>query len=137
MINLCKIDGKSYDALVTAIGETTNIIEGPNSGTAISRQREIRDIQGIKIGHAVTFAPDNDPEAFDELYEHLFGSIRQSVFVECVHNQKSISYEAAYNTCTRAVTRIEKGGENGEDEVAGWDEMTVEFRPIENQIDAG
>ena len=132
MINLCKIDGKSYDVLVTAIEEVTNIIEGPNSGLALYRQREIRDIQGIKIGHAVTFAPDNDVEAFDELYNYLFGSIRPSVVVECVHGQKSIIYEAAYNTCARRVTHIDDVND-----VVSWDELTVEFRPIENQIDAG
>ena len=135
MINLCKIDGKSFDVLVTAIQETTEIIEGPNSGVALSKQREIRDILGIKIGHAVTFAPDSNPEEFDALYDYLFGSIRPSVLVECVHNQTSISYEAAYNTCSRAVGRIEKDGE--EEELVGWDEMTIEFRPMENQIDAG
>jgi hypothetical protein len=132
VINLCKIDGKSYDVLVIAIEEKTEIIEGANSGVALFRQREIRDIKGIKIGHAVTFAPDNDAEAFDELYEDLFGSIRPSVVVEIVHGQKSISYEAVYNTCSRSVSHI--------DDEAGavyWGELTVEFRPIENQIDAG
>ena len=135
MINLCKIDGISFDVNVVAIQETTEIIEGPNSGVALSKQREIRDILGIKIGHAVTFAPDADPDAYDALYEYLFGSIRPSVLVECVHNQTSISYEAAYNTCSRTVGRIEKKDE--EEEFVGWDEMTIEFRPIENQIDAG
>lgn len=132
MINLCKIDGKSYDVLVTAIAETTEIIEGANSGIALSRQREIRDIRGIKIGHAVTFAPDNDVEAFDELYDDLFGRIRPSVFVEIVHGQKTISYEAAYNTCVRNVAHIDD-----DNDAVYWDELTVEFRPIENQIDAG
>ena len=132
MINLCKIDGKSYDVLVTALEELTEIIEGENSGIALYRQREIRDIKGIKIGHAVTFAPDNDIEAFDELYEYLFGSIRPSVIVECVHGKKSMSYEAAYNTCSRRVAHIDD-----ENDITYYDELTVEFRPIENQIDAG
>ena len=132
MINLCKIDGKSYDVLVTAIQEKTEIIEGANSGVALHRQREIRDIKGVKIGHAVTFAPDNDAEAFDELYEDLFGRIRPSVVVEIVHGQKSISYEAVYNTCARNVSYIDD-----EADKVYWGELTVEFRPIENQIDAG
>lgn len=132
MISLCKIDGKSYDVLVTAIQETTNIIEGANGGIAIHRQREIRDILGVKIGHAVTFAPDNDIEAFDELYDYLFGSIRPSVVVECVHGQKTISYEAVYNSCSRNVSHIDETSDS-----VYWDELTVEFRPIENQIDAG
>ena len=132
MITLCKIDGQSFDVLVTAIQETTNIIEGANSGVALHRQREIRDISGIKIGHAVTFAPDNDPEAFDALYNYLFKSIRPSVMVEIVHGQTSISYEAAYNTCTRNVSHIDD-----DSDTVSWDELTVAFRPMENQIDVG
>ena len=132
MITLCKIDGKSFDVLVTAIGETTTIKEGKNAGTALYRQREIRDIVGVKIGHAVTFAPDNDPEAFDELYEYLFGSIRPSVNVEIVHGNRTIIYEAAYNTANRSVAHIDD-----ENDLVYYGEMTVEFRPMENQIDAG
>lgn len=132
MITLCKIDGRTYDVLVTAIQEKTEIIEGANSGVAIERQREIRDILGVKIGHAVTFAPDNDIEAFDELYNYLFGSIRPSVVVEAVHGQTTISYEAVYNSCSRNVAHIDETSD-----AVYWDELTVEFRPIENQINAG
>lgn len=129
MLNLIKIDGISYDVLVTAIQETFNVVEGDNSGIALFRNREIRDITGIKIGHAITFAPDNDPEIFDALCDHLFSTIRESVVVEVVHNQTTISYEAAYNTGSRSVSHIDDV--NG---VVYWNELTVEFRPIENQI---
>ena len=131
MLTLCKIDGISFDVLVTAIGENFNVIEGANSGTAIYRQREIRDILGVKIGHSITFAPDNDPEAFDALTEYLFGSIRPSVMLEVVHNQKTITYEAAYNTGSRNVSHIDE-----DNDVVYWDELTIDFRPIENQINA-
>ena len=129
MLTLCKIDGKSYDVLVTAINETFEILEGSNSGVAIYKDREIRDITGIKIGHSVTFAPDNDVEAFDELTEYLFGSIRPYVTVEIVHGQKTITYEAAYNTGSRNVAHIDD-----DNEIVYWDELTVDFRPLENQI---
>jgi hypothetical protein len=129
MISLCKIDGTSFDAIITAIQEKTEILEGANSGVAISKDREIRDITGIKIGHAITFDPDADPVLFDDLYDYLFGSIKQSVFIEAVHNQKTITYEAAYNTCDRSVSHIDE-----DNEVIYWGELTVEFRPIENQI---
>ena len=36
MLTLCKIDGKSYDVLISAIEETYNVIEGANSGIAIA-----------------------------------------------------------------------------------------------------
>ena len=131
MITLCKIDGKSFDAIVTAISETFEVIEGANSGVALYRQREIRDILGVKTGHSITFAPDNDPAAFDELKEYLFGSIRESVMLEAVDNQKTISYEAAYNTGSRNVAHIDD-----ENDIVYWDELTIDFRPIENQLNA-
>lgn len=129
MINLVKIDGVSYDVLVTAIEETFEIVEGANSGVALYRQREIRDLAGVKIGHSITFAPDNNPEAFDELVTHLFGSLREYVTLEAVHGQNSITYEAAYNTGSRRVAHIDD-----DNNVVYWDELTVEFRPMETQI---
>lgn len=129
MTNLCEIDGVVYDVLVTGIREFTEILEGANSGVALSNNREIRDITGIKISHAVSFAPDTNPDAFEALYNHLFGTIKPSVKLKAAHGQEMIEYEAAYNTCDRGVVfRDEKT------DFTGWDEITVEFRPIENQI---
>ena len=129
MLTLCKIDGVSYDVLITAIAETFNVVEGANSGTALYRQRAIRDLLGVKIGHSITFAPDNDPDAFDALTNYLFGSVRPYVELEVVHNQKTISYQAAYNTGTRMVRHIDD-----DNDIVYWDELTVEFRPMENQV---
>lgn len=129
MLTLCKIDGKSYDVLISAIEETYNVIEGANSGIAIANQREIRDILGVKIGHIITFSPGDDPDTFDELKDYLFSSIRHSVMLEVAYNQSTITYEAAYNTGARRVAYI-----NDDNNVIGWDDLTVEFRPIELQI---
>lgn len=131
MVSLVKIDGVTYDVLVTALQEKFEVIEGPNSGYALYRQRELRDITGIKIGHAITFAPDNDPEAFDALTEYLFGAVRPSVQLEVVHGQTTIDYEAAYSTGSRAVVYIDD-----DRDVVGWGELTVEFRPMETQVNA-
>lgn len=130
MISLVKIDGTSYDVLVTAIQETFNVLEGINTGTALYRQREIRDITGIKIGHTVTFAPDNDPDAFDALCEYLFGAVREFVTLEIVHGQTTISYEAAYNTGARSVSHIDDIND-----IVYWNELTVVFRPMETQVE--
>ena len=129
MINLVKIDGVSYDALVTAVEETFEVIEGGNSGIALYRQREIRDLAGIKIGHRITFAAGENPAEFDGLVSYLFGSLREFVTLEAVHNQEAISYEAAYNTGSRRVRNIDD-----KNDVVYWDELTVEFRPMETQI---
>ena len=129
MISLVKIDGVSYDVLVTAIAESFNVIEGSNSGVALYRQREIRDLLGVKIGHSITFAPGNDPEAFDNLVAYLFNTLRPYVTLEVVHNQRTITYEAAYNTGTRRVSHIDD-----DNEIVYWDELTVDFRPMEAQV---
>lgn len=132
MINLVKIDGVSYDVLVTAIEENYTVVEGENSGISLYRQREIRDLAGVKIGHNVTFAPGNDPDAFDALCSHLFGTLREFVLLEVVHDQKTISYEAAYNTGARRVAYIDDVHD-----VVYWDELTVQFRPMECQVNEG
>lgn len=129
MLNLVKIDGVSYDVLVTAIQEKFEVIEGANSGISLYRQREIRDMAGIKIGHTITFAADKDPEAFDALCAYLFGSLREYVLLEVVHDQTTISYEAAYNTGSREVSHIDD-----DNDIVYWNELTVEFRPMECQI---
>ena len=129
MKTLCKIDGTSYDVLVTAVQETAEVKEGANSGTAISRNREIRDITGIMFGHSITFDCDKDPVEFDELYNYLFKTIRPAVMLEVVHNQETICYEAAYSTGSRSVSRI-----NDDTNEVYWTELTVVFRPMENQI---
>lgn len=129
MLNLVKIDGVSYDVLVTAIEETFEVVEGSNSGIALYRQREIRDLAGIKIGHRVTFSGGDNPAEFDRLVAYLFGSLREFVTLEAVHDQDVISYEAAYNTGSRRVRNIDD-----ENDTVYWDELTVEFRPMETQI---
>lgn len=126
MKTLCKIDGKSFDVLVVAIEEAAEIIEGENSGTSLHNNREIRDLKGIKYKHSITFAPDLDIEIYEQLWEQLFGTLRESVQLEVVHGQKTITYEAAYNTGSRRVAYI-----NDREDVTGWADLTVEFRSIE------
>lgn len=129
MITLCKIDGREFDVLVTGIQRNFNVIEGANSGTAIRNQRELRDILGVKIGHSVSFSGDENPDEYEELIEYLFGSIRESVMIDIIHGQKRIQYEAAYNTASDSVSHIDN-----DNDIVYWNELTVEFRPIENQI---
>lgn len=137
-MDLVKIDGVVYDVLVSAIEEKPAIVEGKNSGTALYRQREIRDIVGIKYAHSITFSPsDEAPELFDALFSYLFDNIRESVTLEVVHGQTTISYEATYSTGGRRVAYISKKKDTDteeETEFIGWDDLTVEFRSIETVI---
>lgn len=129
-MDLVKIDGVVYDVLVSALEEKPEIVEGNNSGTALYRQRDIRDIVGIKYAHSITFSPsDEAPELFDKLYSYLFDNVRESVMLEVVHGQDYINYEARYNTGARRVAYI-----NDKDDFVCWDDLTVEFRSIETVI---
>lgn len=131
MKDLVKIDGVSYDALVSALEEKPEIVEGKNSGTALYRNRDIRDIVGIKYAHIITFSPNEEaPELFDALYSYLFDNIRESVMLEVVHGQTTLSYEARYNTGARRVAYIN----NDDSDFVGWDDLTIEFRSIETVI---
>lgn len=131
MLNLLKIDGVSYDVLITAIKEDFEVVEGANSGVALYRDREIRDLKGIKIGHTITFSPGADPDQFEALTNHLFGSLREYVDIEAVHGQTTIAYQAAYNVGSRSVAYIQDS-----EDFVGWDDLTVAFRPMETQVNA-
>lgn len=139
-MDLVKIDGVVYDVLVTALEEKPEIIEGKNSGVSLYRERDIRDIIGIKYTHSITFSPsDEAPELFDELFSYLFDNIRESVMLEVVHGQKTITYEARYSTGARRVSYISKK-ENADTEeetdFIGWDDLTIEFRSLETVVNA-
>lgn len=135
-MDLLKIDGVKYDVLITAIQESAEVVEGSNRGTAIYRDRSIRDIKGIKYAHTITFAPNDEaPEMFDELFSYLFDNVRESVIIEAVHGQKTINYEAEYSTGARAVDYITKNED--ETEFIGWNELTVKFVSRETVINAG
>lgn len=139
-MDLIKINGVSYDVLVTAIEEIPEVVEGNNSGTALHRHRDIRDIAGIKYAHKITFSPNDEyPEMFDSLFSCLFDNVRESVLIEVPHGQETISYEARYSTGSRRVAYISKIKDaDAEDETdfIHWDDLTVDFRSIETVINA-
>jgi hypothetical protein len=139
-MDLVKIDGVVYDVIVSAIQEKAEKVQGGNSGTALYRQREIQDIAGIKYAHSITFSPNEEnPELFDQLFSYLFDNVRESVFLEVVHGQETLSYEATYTTGSRSVQYISKRKEadtEEETEFVGWDELTVEFRSIETIVNS-
>lgn len=137
-MDLVKIDGVVYDVIVSAIEEVPSVVEGANKGTALYKQREIRDIAGIKYNHKITFSPsDEAPEMFDALYSYLFDNVRDSVMLDVVHGQTTLKYEAAYSTGARRVAYIRDftDPETEEEETyVGWDDLTVDFRSMETVV---
>ena len=137
-MDLVKIDGVVYDVLVSALEEIPEVVEGSNSGTALYRQRDIRDIAGVKYAHKITFSPNEEnPELFDSLFSYLFDNVRESVTLEVVHGQTTISYEARYSTGSRRVNYISKAKNADTEEETDfihWDDLTVDFRSMETVI---
>lgn len=139
-MDLVKIDGVVYDVLVSALEEIPEIVEGGNSGTALYRQRDIRDIAGVKYAHKITFSPNEEsPELFDSLFSYLFDNVRESVMLEVVHGQTTISYEARYSTGSRRVNYISQRKDADTEEETDfihWDDLTVDFRSMETVVNA-
>lgn len=137
-MDLLKINGVVFDAIISALEEISEKVQGGNVGTALYRQREIQDTAGIKLRHKITFSPsEENPELFDTLYSFLFDTVRDSVYLEVVHGQKSIAYEATYTTGARRVNYISKRIDPDTEEETDfihWDDLTVEFRSIETVI---
>lgn len=131
-MNYVKINGISFDVnvAISDYSETFNVLDGKNAGRVIAKGRMIRDIIGTYIGHSVTFFNKGGAEgnkAFDDLWDFLVqNSVRDSVVLEAADGQNQISYEAYYTTGTRRIKTVTDG-------VNYWDELSVNFVPMEAQ----
>lgn len=125
-----KIDGKTYDVLVTAIEESFNILYSENTGRTMStRARMVLDPLGTFFGHKVTVRrkPGHETE-FDALYDKVSRARSVGMNVEIVHNQTTLEYEAYVSNGTRALQRITKS------DVVQWGELQLNIVPMEAQV---
>lgn len=128
-MNYVKINGIVFDAKVAISDyeEYFNVLDGENAGRALSG-RMIRDVIGTYIGHRLTFFPTENRAGFDELWTYLLNhSVDDSVKLEAVDNQQSISYDAYYTSGGRKLKKVENG-------INYWDEMQINFIPIDAQL---
>lgn len=131
-MNYVKINGKSFDVnvAISDYSETFNVLDGKNAGRVIAKGRMIRDVIGTYIGHSVTFFNKGGVvgnKAFDDLWDLLVqNSVKDSVVLEAADGQSQISYEAYYTTGTRRIKTVTDG-------VNYWDELSVNFIPMEAQ----
>lgn len=125
-----KIDGRSYDVVVTAIEETFNILYSENTGrTMATGAKMVLDPLGTFFGHKVTVKRKNGHEAeFDALYDYVSKPRYTGIMVEIVHNQTTIRYEAYVSTGTRALKNITK------EDVVKWGELSLNIVPMEAQV---
>lgn len=125
----CKINGRSYDVLVTAIEESFSVLYSENTGRTISGgARMTLDPIGTFISHKVTFkrSKENFSE-FDALFDFLARPRDDGFFVEIVHNQTVLRYEAYVSSGARAIKKISNN-------MAFWGELSVTFTPMEAQV---
>lgn len=132
-MNYVKINGIAYDVKVAISDyeEYFETLDGENAGRATVSGRMVRDIIGTYIGHKVTFFSTGGAEgnaSFDALWEALKRhSVDDSVLLEVVDGQSQISYEAYYTSGRRKIKTVADG-------VNYWDELQVNFIPMEAQI---
>lgn len=129
-MNYCLINGVDFGATVAIsdISENFNVLDGENAGRSKLTGTMIRDIIGTYIGHEITFFRSKDNDDFDALWDYLVAhSADDSVVLEAADDQSSISYDAYYTSGTRKIKNVTDG-------VNYWDEIKVNFIPIDAQV---
>lgn len=126
-----KIGGKSYDVIVTELSENFTIMYSENSQRVMSvGSRMILDPLGTLFGHKITFSRKSGSEQeFDELFDFVSMPRYEGIWVEIVHNQKTIGYEAFVSSGERFLKKIDK--KTGK---VYWNSLTLNIVPIEAQV---
>lgn len=127
--NYIKINGQSYDAKVAISDyeENFNVLDGDNVGR-VKNGSMVRDVIGTYIGHKITFFSAGNIEEFDALWDYLVQhSVDDFVTLEAADGQSTIIYEAYYTSGKRKIRTVQDG-------VNYWDEIEVNFVPINPQV---
>lgn len=135
-MNYFKINGKSYNVVVTSLEESFEILYTENSGRTLADGAPMTlDPMGTFFGHKVTVKRKSGFEGeYDELYLLLaqprkVEETEDALLFEVAHLQDSISYRAYVSKGARALKRI--------DEITGkvyWGELSLNIVPIEAQL---
>lgn len=125
-----KIDGRSYDVIVTGIEENFNILYSENTGRTMSQgARIVLDPLGTFFGHKVTVQRKQGHEnEFDALYDYISRPRYDGLSVEIAHNQTTIKYDAYVSNGSRPIQKIAKSN------VVYWGELQLNFVPMEAQV---
>lgn len=132
-MNYVKINGTSFDVgvAISDYEEYFETLDGANAGRTSLNGRMVRDIIGTFLGHSFTFFSKGGADgnaAFEALWEYLKAhSVDDSVLLEAADGQSQISYEAYYTSGKRKLKYVADG-------VNYWDELKVNFVPMEAQI---
>jgi hypothetical protein len=129
-MDVFKIDGRSYDVLVTDLEEKFNILYSENTGRTMSTgARMVLDPLGTFFGHKITVKRKPGKERdFDELYDYISRPRYDGVSVEVLHNQTMLEYDAYVSNGKRSAIRV-----NNSNNVY-WDELQLNIVPMEAQV---
>lgn len=129
-MDVFKIDGRSYDVLVTDLEEKFNILYSENTGRTMSTgARMVLDPLGTFFGHKITVKRKPGKERdFDELYDYISRPRYDGVSVEVLHNQTVLEYDAYVSNGKRSAIRV-----NNSNNVY-WDELQLNIVPMEAQV---
>jgi hypothetical protein len=129
-MDVFKIDGRSYDVLVTNLEENFNILYSENTGRTMSAgARMVLDPLGTFFGHKITVKRKPGKERdFDELYDYVSRPRYDGVSVEVLHNQTVLEYDAYVSNGKRSAIRV-----NDSNNVY-WDELQLNIVPMEAQV---
>lgn len=129
-MDYCKINGISYDVLVTAISENFNILYSENTGRTTGNGAMTLDPLGTFYGHKVTFRRKKENTAeYDELFMVLSKPRYDGIEVDIAHNQETMRYRAYVSQGERALKRIDEKNQK-----IYWDEFSANFVPMEAQV---
>jgi hypothetical protein len=125
-----KINGTEFDNDI-AISEYTqsySVLDGDNAGRVLTG-RMSRDIIGTFVTYKVTvFRRGDNYQGFDEFFDFLKEhSVDDSVQVELMDGQRTISFEAYYTSFERSLPRVVNG-------INYWDEVEVHFISMDAEV---
>lgn len=130
-MNYFKIDGKTYDVLVTEISENFSILYSENTGRTMSVGAEMTlDPLGTFFGHKIKVQRKPGYEAeYDRLYDYVSQPRYDGMAVEVAHNQTTLCYDAYVSSGERMLKRIdEKTGK------VYWGEFSLNIVPMRAQV---
>ena len=130
-MNYFKIDGKTYDVLVTEISENFSILFSENTGRTMSVGAKMTlDPLGTFFGHKIKVQrkPGHETE-YDRLYDYVSQPRYDGMAVEVAHNQTTLCYDAYVSSGERMLKRIdEKTGK------VYWGELSLNIVPMRAQV---